>query len=132
MSASVDVLVDDNVCDDSGNILSVTTNKNDLTILAGHRSLKYENGTLKCTVCSTVCQEWNLNVHDQAGNYICDNNSIKIDLSSLGLSSVVSIKMAGKRFHMQVFVSAKGNTILAIKPFPLLIMLLRLLNFPFC
>ena len=84
------------ICDASGNILSVTTNENDLTILAGHRSLKYENGTLKCTECSTACQELNLNVHDQAGNYICDNNSIKIDLSSLWLSSVVSIKIAGK------------------------------------
>ena len=84
------------ICDDNGNILSVTTNKNDLTILAGHRSLKYENGTLKCKDCLAVCQEFNLNVHDVAGSYVSDNNSIEIDFSLLSLSTVASIKLGSK------------------------------------
>ena len=84
------------ICDGSGNILSLTTDSNDLTILAGHRSLKYEGGTLKCKVCSTPCNEFNLNVHDLAGNYVCDNNSIEIDFSSISLSSVASIKIGSR------------------------------------
>ena len=81
------------ICDELGNVLSVTSNANDLTVLAGHTSLKYENGSLKCNDCSAVCQEFNLNVHDLAGSYVCDNNGIEIDFSSISLSSVASIKI---------------------------------------
>ena len=84
------------ICDASGNILSITTNKNDLTILAGHTSLKYENGTLKCNECATTCEGFNLNIHDQGGSYVCDNNSIEIDFSALSLSSIESIKIGNK------------------------------------
>ena len=84
------------ICDEFGDILGITTNENDVTILAGHRSLKYEDGTWKCNECATVCQEFNLNVHDQGGSYVCDNNSIEIDLSALDLSSVASIKIGNK------------------------------------
>ena len=84
------------ICDASGDILSITTNKNDLTILAAHTSFKYENGTLKCNECATSCEGFNLNIHDQGGSYVCDNNSIEIDFSALSLASIESIKIGSK------------------------------------